>query len=219
MKANDNVTEALRRTITAMQGELERSVLTTQMLGEAPCSSLPNDDNNAHTRLIYASLWSTSTTHDTLTHIMDTSKQLTTALEKSDWIDRVLIISAFIFFVLVILLVLKQRVLDRGLRIAFWWTRLPPDFSRHPQLLAREKAEAVAGVVESATETLAIVLAAASSMVPSSSPELPRGKGPERHVGSLESTYSKVMYMGSLPSESKPSSTVPVEDGAQLYSI
>lgn len=35
MEANDNVTEALRRTITLMQGELERSVLTTQMLGKA----------------------------------------------------------------------------------------------------------------------------------------------------------------------------------------
>jgi protein transport protein SEC20 len=33
MKASSEVTEALRRTIGAMQGELERSVLTTQMLG------------------------------------------------------------------------------------------------------------------------------------------------------------------------------------------
>lgn len=34
MKANDDVTEALRRTIGLMQGELERSVLSTQMLGD-----------------------------------------------------------------------------------------------------------------------------------------------------------------------------------------
>lgn len=33
MKANDDVTEALRRTIALMQGELERSVLSSQMLG------------------------------------------------------------------------------------------------------------------------------------------------------------------------------------------
>ena len=33
MKANNDVTEALRRTIDLMQGELERSVLSTQMLG------------------------------------------------------------------------------------------------------------------------------------------------------------------------------------------
>lgn len=33
MKANNDVTDALRRTMTLMQGELERSVLSTQMLG------------------------------------------------------------------------------------------------------------------------------------------------------------------------------------------
>lgn len=33
MKANDDVTDALRRTINLMQGELERSVLSSQMLG------------------------------------------------------------------------------------------------------------------------------------------------------------------------------------------
>ncbi len=33
MKANEDVTEALRRTLALMQGELERSVLTNQMLG------------------------------------------------------------------------------------------------------------------------------------------------------------------------------------------
>lgn len=33
MKASNDVTDALRRTIGLMQGELERSVLTTQMLG------------------------------------------------------------------------------------------------------------------------------------------------------------------------------------------
>lgn len=33
MKANDDVTDALRRTLNLMQGELERSVLATQTLG------------------------------------------------------------------------------------------------------------------------------------------------------------------------------------------
>ena len=33
MKANNDVTEALQRTIGLMQGELERSVLSTQLLG------------------------------------------------------------------------------------------------------------------------------------------------------------------------------------------
>ena len=33
MKANNDVTEALQRTIVLMQGELEKSVLSTQLLG------------------------------------------------------------------------------------------------------------------------------------------------------------------------------------------
>ena len=38
MKATNDVTEALQRTIGLMQGELERSVLSTQLLG-MPCAS------------------------------------------------------------------------------------------------------------------------------------------------------------------------------------
>lgn len=39
MTASNNVTEALQRTLTLMQGELEKSVLSTQLLG-ASLSSL-----------------------------------------------------------------------------------------------------------------------------------------------------------------------------------
>ena len=64
--------------------------------------------------------------HDVLSMLMGTSKQLITALEKSDWLDRLLIVAALAFFVLVVLFILKQRILDRGLRVAFWWTRFLP---------------------------------------------------------------------------------------------
>jgi protein transport protein SEC20 len=57
---------------------------------------------------------------------MGTSKQLITALEKSDWLDRLLIMTGLVFFFLVVLLILKQRIIDRGLRIALWWTRFLP---------------------------------------------------------------------------------------------
>jgi len=112
MKANSDVTDALRRTIALMQTELERSVLSTQLLDSSS-----------------SSLRSTSLQHDTLSFVMSTSKQLITALEKSDWLDRMLIFSAFAFFVLVVLFILKQRIVDRGVRIAFWWTKYLPDFS------------------------------------------------------------------------------------------
>ncbi|KAH7910257.1 Sec20-domain-containing protein [Hygrophoropsis aurantiaca] len=112
MKANDNVTDSLQRTIGLMQKELERSVLSTQLLESST-----------------ASLRSTSTTHDTLTNVMGTSKQLITALEKTDWMDRLVIISALVFFALVVVFILQQRIVNRGLRIAFWWTRFLPSAS------------------------------------------------------------------------------------------
>lgn len=52
MKANNDVTEGLRRTINLMQGELERSVLSTQMLGLWPSIRLltPNLTPTCHDR-------------------------------------------------------------------------------------------------------------------------------------------------------------------------
>lgn len=105
---------------------------------------------------------------------MGTSKQLITALEKSDWLDRVLILSAFAFFVLVILFILKQRILDRGLRVALWWTKFLPDFSGDSALLQADRAEkafsisppqpmlGASTVVASAISSLATAAAAAS---------------------------------------------------------
>jgi len=118
MKANADVTDGLRRTIALMQKELERSVLTSQMLEDST-----------------ATLRSTSSQHDTLSSVMHTSKQLVTALEKSDWLDRVLILSGFFFFIMVVLFILKQRIVDRGIRLAFWWTRFVPSFSDDAALL------------------------------------------------------------------------------------
>ncbi|KAJ7126136.1 Sec20-domain-containing protein [Mycena epipterygia] len=149
MAASDNVTDAMQRTMSLLQGELERSVLSTQMLADST-----------------ASLRSTSNTHDTLTSVMDTSKQLITALEKSDWLDRVLIFSALLFFILVVLFILKQRVFDRGMRIAFWWTRFVPDFSGDAELLSMEKGSAAA----LSTTIVTSSVASAVSILASSSP-------------------------------------------------
>ncbi|KAJ6538723.1 Sec20-domain-containing protein [Mycena sp. CBHHK59/15] len=152
MAASDNVTTALQRTIGLMQGELERSVLSTQML-----------DSSTTT------LRSASSTHDTLTGVMDTSKQLITALEKSDWLDRILIFSALFFFILVVLFILKQRIFDRGMRIAFWWTRYIPAFSGDAQLLSMEKGSATALSVTLASSAASAVSVLASSTTTSES--------------------------------------------------
>jgi len=109
MKANNDVTEALRRTVNLMQGELERSVLSTQMLDAST-----------------AALRSTSSIYDTLDGVLMTAKQLVTALEKADRMDKLLITAGLVFFFLVVLFILKQRVIDRGIRIALFWTRFIP---------------------------------------------------------------------------------------------
>ena len=149
MKANSDVTDALRRTVSLMQAELERSVLTTQMLDSST-----------------ATLRSTSLQHDVLNSVMFTSKQLITALEKSDWLDRILIISGFVFFLLVVLFILKQRIIDRGFRIAFWWTRFLPDFSSDEQLL--KSAIEPVGEPSSLSATAVSVVASLASLVASS---------------------------------------------------
>ena len=51
--------------------------------------------------------------------------------------DKILIVAGLIFFSLVVLFILKQRVIDRGIRIALFWTRFIP-----------RKAKAIESVLE-----------------------------------------------------------------------
>ncbi|KAJ3985850.1 Sec20-domain-containing protein [Lentinula detonsa] len=141
MQANNNVTEALQRTLSLMQGELERSVLTTQMLDSS-----------------MSALRGTSSTHDLLTNAMDASQQLITALQKSDRMDRLLIFFGLLCFFLTVSIVLKERVLDRSVRLAFWWTRFLPSgsVSNLGSSVASEASASVSG---------AAILAASSSLV------------------------------------------------------
>jgi len=109
-----------------------------------------------------ASLKATSVTHDVLTGLLGTSKQLVTALEKADWLDRILIFASLAFFILVFLFILKQRIIDRGLRIAFWWTRLLPSMGRGDSLLGAKEV-----VMEKGTVTSQNIAAVASSITAS----------------------------------------------------
>jgi protein transport protein SEC20 len=112
---------------------------------------------------------STSSAHDTLLNVMDTSKQLVTALEKSDWLDRMLIIAGLVFFFLVVAFIIKQRVIDRSLRIALWWTRFVPDFSSDAALLHAE--EGLAKTI--ATASSVVVSLSTTALVATTSPPLP----------------------------------------------
>lgn len=133
---------------------------------------------------------------------MATSKHLITALEKSDWLDRLLVLAALAFFVLVVLFILKQRLVDRSLRIAFWWTRFLPASSSSS---AARAAEGVADALEkgavtaSVTDVAAAVstaLTAASTVVAtalsSPSPPIPSDAAPPVEADSTN-TLSEIL--------------------------
>jgi protein transport protein SEC20 len=112
-----------------------------------------------------ASLKATSTTHDVLTGLLGASKQLVTALEKADWLDRLLIFAALAFFALVVLFILKQRIVDRGLRIAFWWTRFLPSRDRSNSILAAQEVKKGYTTSQSVTEVASSTIAATAATI------------------------------------------------------
>ena len=63
----------------------------------------------------------TQSLYDNYTSLLTTSSQLVKALEKADWYDRLLILSAFILFLLVVGWVIKRRVLDKVVGGVGWW--------------------------------------------------------------------------------------------------
>lgn len=95
---------------------------------------------------------------------MGTSKQLITALEKSDWMDRLLILAGLAFFILVVLFILKQRIVDRGLRVALWWTRFIPNFRGDADDLKALERGDVLQTVTAAASSIATAVVAVSSV-------------------------------------------------------
>ncbi|KAJ7634790.1 Sec20-domain-containing protein, partial [Roridomyces roridus] len=187
MATSDKVTEGMQRTLTLLQGELERSVLSTQILADST-----------------ATLRSASSAHDTLASVMDTSKSLITALQKSDWLDRVLIFAALFFFLLVVLFILKQRIFDRGMRLAFWWTRFVPDFSGDAELLSMEKGSAtVLSSVLTASVTSASILASSSNVLESLSSTLESTLPQETLELFVDTTASAIPTPSEPPSVAK----------------
>ncbi|KAJ3895269.1 Sec20-domain-containing protein [Lentinula edodes] len=203
IQANNDVTEALQRTLSLMQGELERSVLTTQMLDSS-----------------MSTLRATSSTHDVLSNAMDASKQLITALQKSDRMDRLLIFFGLILFFLSVSIVLKERVLDRSVRLAFWWTRFLPS-GKSPVFISNVSSSVVSGASTSLPETtiiaytssvLATATAAATSLTSILLPT-PESASDGDFLSSVTVDFTQALPIISteLPSEPPSSSTTDAE--------
>ncbi|THV01981.1 Sec20-domain-containing protein [Dendrothele bispora CBS 962.96] len=193
MKVNNDVTDALRRTVGLLQGELERSVLSSQLLEQST-----------------ASLRATSSTHDMLANAMGTSKELITALEKTDWMDRMLIIAALVFFILVVLFILKQRIVDRSLRIAFWWTRFLPDFSEDAELLknAQEAVALTASAISTVSSLASVVTSTFSSISSEVSVHVEASSSSTNSADPIEASISEILSSVVAESESSVSESV-----------
>ncbi|WVN90244.1 uncharacterized protein L203_105480 [Cryptococcus depauperatus CBS 7841] len=94
-KTNE-VTTALRRTTALMQTELERSVLSVQML-----------ETSTQTLTL------TQVLHETYASLLSTSSQIVKTLQKADTLDRIVICAALFFFLVCVGWIIKRRILDR----------------------------------------------------------------------------------------------------------
>lgn len=138
---------------------------------------------------------------------MGTSKQLITALERADWLDRLVIMAALSFFILVVLFILKQRIFDRGLRFALWWTKwIPvsvPDFGGDEALIAKVE-EGLVSVVSSVEEVVMTAVASVvSGTVTSSLPTVSSVSTGDGSATGNDDTLS--LFTSAIP----PSSSVP----------
>jgi protein transport protein SEC20 len=127
MAATANVTDGLRRTRQLLEQELERSSLSTQVLG-MPFTDLGNEEYGLwrHWPVERSSqtLTLTSDQYTSFAGLLQASKNIITTMQKADTLDRLLILAALLFFGLVCLLIIKRRILDRGIRAATLVSRL-----------------------------------------------------------------------------------------------
>jgi protein transport protein SEC20 len=63
----------------------------------------------------------TQTLYSRYESLLSTSSKLVKQLERADWYDRIIIISALLFFLLVVGFIVKRRVLDKAARGVGWW--------------------------------------------------------------------------------------------------
>ncbi|OMJ11069.1 hypothetical protein AYI69_g3283 [Smittium culicis] len=101
--AAQDATQALRDTAQLMNRELQVSVANVAALEES-------------SRLLYKN----KEQHENISQLLNLTKSLLTELERADWVDRVLIILAFIVFSIVALNIFRKRI---------WFPFIPSIFS------------------------------------------------------------------------------------------
>ncbi|CAO3624479.1 unnamed protein product [Mucor hiemalis] len=139
LRASSDVTEALKRTSTLMQQELEKSTFSASMLAESS-----------------KTLSSTYTEYQNLGSLVHISKRVITQLEASDWFDRLLLLFGLLLFCSVVLYIIKKRTWDVGISWVSWLTQTKK--SKSGAITAITKTIlATPSTVESASMTRSII--------------------------------------------------------------
>lgn len=164
MSASTDVAESLKSTLNLMKQELDRSVLSTQMLEQQT-----------------KTLNLTSNQYITFSDLLTTSRQLITSIQRADVLDRLILGAALVFFMLVCLYILKKRILDRGLslistvsRIKPVLTKSTPDHISSTNEARNGVADAVYDVIAGATVTSTALLSMMTPTPPS--PDIPKSE-------------------------------------------
>ncbi|GAA5794961.1 hypothetical protein HPULCUR_000311 [Helicostylum pulchrum] len=106
LRASSDVTEALKRTSTLMQQELEKSTFSASMLAESS-----------------KTLSTTYSEYQNLGSLVHISKRVITQLESSDWFDRLLLLFGLLLFCGVVFYIIKKRTWDVGISWVSWLTQ------------------------------------------------------------------------------------------------
>ncbi|ORY97898.1 Sec20-domain-containing protein [Syncephalastrum racemosum] len=145
MQASSDVTDALRRTSSLMQQELEKSSISATMLAESS-----------------KTLHSTYSEYQGFGSLMNISKRLVTQLEASDWLDRLLLMAGLAFFTLVVLYIIKKRTWDVGISWVSWLT----GNGKYATRAASHAIPSASFVAQSAASSVASSVASAASAIP-----------------------------------------------------
>ncbi|KAI5478449.1 Sec20 family protein [Pseudohyphozyma bogoriensis] len=176
MSATADVTEGLRRTMQLMQQELDKSLVSNEILEAST-----------------ATMQMTSDQYSTFSTLLETSKALIKTLEQADFLDRLIILFAFIFFGLCCAFIIKRRILDKGLRVAGALTRAVArggsGAKQELQKSVEDLAEPIATLASAATVVVSSIVAGATASpsvvkedVPPPPPRQQRGRHGHGHA-------------------------------------
>lgn len=152
----------------------------------------------------------TSGLYDNYSSLLQTSTQLIRLIEKADWYDRLIILSAFVLFLLVVGWILKRRVLDKLVGGVGWWIGGSFRLLGMGMGLGSSKTSKVKGASSLASAAVSSVGPAASAALAAAAN---RRKAP---LGGLDQKEDQNLDQGQLPEETQKtrstSTEQPLED-------